>query len=435
MNFRLRQEIKYTREGSFTMQVSLNIYQTLAAAVAVYYVGVLLRTKVPFLRKYCIPAPVVGGILFAVLNDILYTNGIWTYEQDTIMQNVCMMLFFTSIGYTASISLIKKGGSLVAKMAVLTAILIVCQNIIGIALAHFFSLSPLMGLATGSIPMVGGHGTSGSFGPVLESVGLDNATTIAFAAATFGLVSGSLLGGLMGELLVRRNHLFSIADEERLDPENSHDEVEKLEQAAHGERKAIDEEKRTGQSINNYRFMNALAHLLLAMGLGTVVSQFFSSIGLIFPTYIGSMLVAAIIRNVADYTHSYKIYQRESEVLGNLGLTIFLSCALMSLKLWQLSDLAIPLMAMLASQVLFIALFVRFVLFRVMGGNYEAAVMAAGTCGFGLGATPNAIANMSVMVERFGPAPTAFFVIPIIGALIVDFVNSSIVTVLINIFA
>lgn len=351
------------------------------------------------------------------------------------MQNVCMMLFFTSIGYTASISLIKKGGSLVAKMAVLTAILIVCQNIIGISLAHVFDLSPLMGLATGSIPMVGGHGTSGSFGPVLESVGLDNATTIAFAAATFGLVSGSLLGGPMGELLVRRNHLFSIADEERLDPENSQDEVQKLEQAAHGERKAIDEEKRTGQSINNYRFMNALAHLLLAMGLGTVVSQFFNSIGLIFPGYIGSMLVAAIIRNVADYTHVYKVYQRESEVLGNLGLTIFLSCALMSLKLWQLSDLAIPLMAMLASQVLFIALFVRFVLFRVMGSNYEAAVMAAGTCGFGLGATPNAIANMSVMVERFGPAPTAFFVIPIIGALIVDFVNSSIVTVLINFLA
>lgn len=417
------------------MNVNLNIYQTLAAAVAVYYVGVLLRIKVPFLRKYCIPAPVVGGILFAVINDILYVNGIWTYKQDTIMQNVCMMLFFTSIGYTAIISLIKKGGSLVAKMAVLTAILIVCQNIIGISLAHVFDLSPLMGLATGSIPMVGGHGTSGSFGPVLESVGLDNATTIAFAAATFGLVSGSLLGGPMGELLVRRNHLFSIADEERLDPENSQDEVQKLEQAAHGERKAIDEEKRTGQSINNYRFMNALAHLLLAMGLGTVVSQFFSSIGLIFPGYIGSMLVAAIIRNVADYTHIYKVYQRESEVLGNLGLTIFLSCALMSLKLWQLSDLAIPLMAMLASQVLFIALFVRFVLFRVMGSNYEAAVMAAGTCGFGLGATPNAIANMSVMVERFGPAPTAFFVIPIIGALIVDFVNSSIVTVLINFLA
>lgn len=418
------------------INVNLNIYQTLAAATAVYYVGVLLRIKVPFLRRYCLPAPVIGGIIFAILNAVLYTNGIWTYQQDTIMQNVCMMLFFTSIGYTASISLIRKGGSLVAKMAVLTTLLILCQNGIGIALAHVFDLSPLMGLATGSIPMVGGHGTSGSFGPVLESVGLDNATTIAFAAATFGLVSGSLLGGPMGEFLVRHYGLTSVADEERLDPANTSDELQKLEQAAHGERKAIDEEKRAGQSINNYRFMNApLAHLLIAMGLGTVVSQIFVNFGLVFPNYIGSMLVAAIIRNVSDYTHAYKVYQRESEVLGNLGLTIFLSCALMSLKLWQLSDLAIPLMAMLLSQVLFIALFVKFLLFRVMGRNYEAAVMAAGTCGFGLGATPNAIANMSVMVERFGPAPTAFFVIPLIGALIVDFVNSSIVTVLLNLLA
>ena len=417
------------------INVNLNIYQTLAAATAVYYIGVLLRIKVPFLRRYCLPAPVIGGIIFAILNAVLYTNGIWTYQQDTIMQNVCMMLFFTSIGYTASISLIRKGGSLVAKMAVLTALLILCQNAIGIALAHVFDLNPLMGLATGSIPMVGGHGTSGSFGPVLESVGLDNATTIAFAAATFGLVSGSLLGGPMGEFLVRRYGLTSVAEEERLDPANTSDELEKLEQAAHGERKAIDEEKRAGQSINNYRFMNALAHLLIAMGLGTVISQLFISAGLVFPNYIGSMLVAAIIRNISDYTHAYKIYQRESEVLGNLGLTIFLSCALMSLKLWQLSDLAIPMMVMLLSQVLFLAIFAKFLIFRVMGRNYEAAVMAAGTCGFGLGATPNAIANMSVMVERFGPAPTAFFVIPLIGALIVDFVNSSIVTVLLNLLA
>ena len=416
------------------INVNLNIYQTLAAATAVYYVGVLLRIKVPFLRRYCLPAPVIGGIIFAILNAILYTNGIWTYKQDTIMQNVCMMLFFTSIGYTASISLIRKGGSLVAKMAVLTTLLILCQNGIGIALAHVFDLSPLMGLATGSIPMVGGHGTSGSFGPVLESIGLDNATTIAFAAATFGLVSGSLLGGPMGEFLVRHYGLTSVADEERLDPANTSDELQKLEQAAHGERKAIDEEKRAGQSINNYRFMNALAHLLIAMGLGTVVSQIFVNFGLVFPNYIGSMLVAAIIRNIADFTHAYKIYQRESEVLGNLSLTVFLTCVLMSLKLWQLADLAIPLVVMLLSQALFMAIFAYFIVFRAMGKDYEAAVMTSGVCGFGLGATPNAIANMTAMTELFGPAPTAFFVIPLIGSLIIDPVNASIITVFINIF-
>ena len=408
---------------------------TAALAAVMLLLGYWVKGKSPALRKYCIPAPVVGGFLFMFITFIGHQTGAYGFKFDTYFQDPFMLAFFTTVGLGASITLLKKGGGLLIIYWLISGIVSICQNGIGIALAHVFDLSPLMGLATGSIPMVGGHGTSGSFGPVLESVGLDNATTIAFAAATFGLVSGSLLGGPMGEFLVRHYGLTSVADEERLDPANTSDELQKLEQAAHGERKAIDEEKRAGQSINNYRFMNALAHLLIAMGLGTVVSQIFVNFGLVFPNYIGSMLVAAIIRNVSDYTHAYKVYQRESEVLGNLGLTIFLSCALMSLKLWQLSDLAIPLMAMLLSQVLFIALFVKFLLFRVMGRNYEAAVMAAGTCGFGLGATPNAIANMSVMVERFGPAPTAFFVIPLIGALIVDFVNSSIVTVLLNLLA
>ena len=417
------------------LTLELDMYQACALGALVYCLGRLLVQKLPFLSKYCIPAPVAGGVVFAFAHLALYATGVLELSFDTTLQSVFMTIFFCSVGFTACFRLLKKGGVQVLLFLLVSIIMVALQNGLGAVLAGAFHLDPRLGLAVGSIPMVGGHGTSGSFGPVLESVGLDNATTIAFAAATFGLVSGSLLGGPMGEFLVRHYGLTSVADEERLDPANTSDELQKLEQAAHGERKAIDEEKRAGQSINNYRFMNALAHLLIAMGLGTVVSQIFVNFGLVFPNYIGSMLVAAIIRNVSDYTHAYKVYQRESEVLGNLGLTIFLSCALMSLKLWQLSDLAIPLMAMLLSQVLFIALFVKFLLFRVMGRNYEAAVMAAGTCGFGLGATPNAIANMSVMVERFGPAPTAFFVIPLIGALIVDFVNSSIVTVLLNLLA
>ncbi|HBQ30075.1 MAG TPA: sodium/glutamate symporter [Mitsuokella multacida] len=417
------------------MKIELDMYQTLAVAVLVLMLGKFLRARVQVLERFCIPAPVIGGVLFAIFTCVCYGTGIAEFAFDDLLKEVCMVFFFTSVGFQANLKVLKSGGKSLILFLGLVVALILCQNFLAVGLADLLGISPMIGLCTGSIPMVGGHGTSGSFGPVLESVGLDNATTIAFAAATFGLVSGSLLGGPMGEFLVRHYGLTSVADEERLDPANTSDELQKLEQAAHGERKAIDEEKRAGQSINNYRFMNALAHLLIAMGLGTVVSQIFVNFGLVFPNYIGSMLVAAIIRNVSDYTHAYKVYQRESEVLGNLGLTIFLSCALMSLKLWQLSDLAIPLMAMLLSQVLFIALFVKFLLFRVMGRNYEAAVMAAGTCGFGLGATPNAIANMSVMVERFGPAPTAFFVIPLIGALIVDFVNSSIVTVLLNLLA
>lgn len=402
------------------MTIELNLYQTLAAAVAVFFLGSFLKDRVSIFRKYCIPAPVIGGTIFSIVNCILYTQGIWNYSQDTVMQNWCMMLFFTSIGYMASIRLIKKGGLLVVKMAFLVFFLIVIQDLVGVTFANAFSLNPLMGLADGSIPLVGGHGTSGSFGPVLEALGLKDATTIAFAAATFGLVSGSFLGGPVRELLIRRFHLKSDEDENGDEvPENrTEHEIEGDDAAAY---------------LNMDRFMYAFGQLLLAMGLGTYVSQFFINIGLVFPGYIGAMLVAAVIRNISDMTGLFGCYQRESEVLGGICLNVFLSCALMSLKLWQLADLAIPLIATLIVQVSIMGLFAYFVIFRVMGRNYEAAVMASGSCGFGLGATPNAIANMNAMCERFGPAHTAYFVIPLIGAFVVDFLNASVLMVFMNI--
>ncbi|WP_297016641.1 sodium/glutamate symporter [uncultured Dialister sp.] len=410
--------------GANSMDINLNMYQTLAAAVAVFFLGGFLKTKIKFLRKYCIPAPVIGGTIFSIVNCILYTKGLWTYTQDTVMQNWCMMLFFTSIGYMASVKLIKKGGILVIKMAVLVGILIIIQNCIGISLSHVFHENPLMGLADGSIPLVGGHGTSGSFGPVLEKLGLPDATTIAFAAATFGLVAGSFIGGPIGELLIRHFHLFSTETDESsstLDGGkiNKHPETE-------------DDEDAAANYLNMDNFMYAFGQLLLAMGLGTYVSQFFVDIGLVFPGYIGAMIVAAVIRNVAEGTKLFGIYQKESEVLGGMCLNIFLSCALMSLKLWQLADLAVPLIVTLLIQTVVMALFAYFVIFRVMGRNYEAAVMASGTCGFGMGATPNAIANMNAMCERFGPAHTAYFVIPLIGAFVVDFLNASILMVFMN---
>lgn len=406
------------------MEINLNMYQTLAAAVAVFFLGGFLKTKIKLLRKYCIPAPVIGGTIFSILNCILYTQGIWTYTQDTVMQNWCMMLFFTSIGYMASVSLIKKGGLLVIKMAVLVGILIVIQNLIGISLAQVFSENPLMGLADGSIPLVGGHGTSGSFGPVLESMGLSDATTIAFAAATFGLVAGSFIGGPIGELLIRRFRLTSSEGKEidaslpggKMGP---HPETEEDEDAA-------------ANYLNMDNFMYAFGQLLLAMGLGTYVSQFFIDIGLVFPGYIGAMIVAAVIRNIAEGTGLYGIYQKESEVLGGMCLNIFLSCALMSLKLWQLADLAVPLMVTLLIQTAVIALFAYFVIFRVMGGNYEAAVMASGTCGFGMGATPNAMANMQAVCDKYSPSVKAYLLIPLVGSLFADFINSLVITVFIN---
>ena len=302
------------------MTITLNMYQTLAAAVAVFFLGGFLKGKIPLFRKYCIPAPVIGGTIFSIVNCILYTEGIWNYSQDTVMQNWCMMLFFTSIGYMASLRLILRGGYLVFKMGIMVAILILLQNLIGISMAHVFSLPSLMGLADGSIPLVGGHGTAGSFGPVLEEMGLMNGTTIAFAAATFGLVSGSFIGGPIGELLVRRFSLISHeTDNAAEDP---------------GEKPALHPKDAAAAYLNMDHFMYAFGQLLLAMGIGTYVSAFFSSIGLVFPGYIGGMIVAAIIRNVSEITEWYGSYQQECEVLGGMCLNIFLSCALMSLKLW-----------------------------------------------------------------------------------------------------
>lgn len=408
-------------KGVDILDISLNMYQTLAAAVAVFFLGGFLKSKISLLRKYCIPAPVIGGTIFSIVNCILYTQGVWNYSQDTVMQEWCMMLFFTSIGYMASINLIKKGGMLVLKMSALVGVLIILQNLIGISLAEIFHQNPLMGLADGSVPLVGGHGTSGSYGPVLEGMGLTDATTIAFASATFGLVSGSIIGGPVGELLIRR---FSL----RPDKE---DDITRISKKKH-ENIVPDDDDPAANYLNMDNFMYAFGHLLLAMGLGTFVSHFFISIGLVFPGYIGAMIVAAVIRNVAEATGLYGVYQQESEVLGGMCLNIFLSCALMSLKLWQLADLAVPLIVTLIIQTIFLAFFAYFVIFRVMGKDYEAAVIASGTCGFGMGATPNAIANMNALCERFGSAHAAYFVIPLIGAFVVDFLNASILMTFMN---
>ena len=239
------------------MTITLNMYQTLAAAVAVFFLGGFLKGKIPLFRKYCIPAPVIGGTIFSIVNCILYTEGIWNYSQDTVMQNWCMMLFFTSIGYMASLRLILRGGYLVFKMGIMVAILILLQNLIGISMAHVFGLPSLMGLADGSIPLVGGHGTAGSFGPVLEEMGLMNGTTIAFAAATFGLVSGSFIGGPIGELLVRR---FSLISDET---DNASEET--------GEKPALHPKDAAAAYLNMDHFMYAFGQLLLAMGIGTYV--------------------------------------------------------------------------------------------------------------------------------------------------------------------
>lgn len=395
------------------MELKFDMFQTMALATVVFYLGTFLRKKIKFLSKYCIPAPVVGGLLFAIIILVLRITNIATITLDTTLQNVFMTAFFTSVGYTASLKVLKKGGIMVGIFLLLSVVLVIGQNILGASLAYVFGLDPLLGLCTGSIPMVGGHGTAGSFGPLLEEMGLRGATTVSFASATFGLVMGSFIGGYVAKNLIERKNLKT--------PKESKDKSLPLSDF-HEDDAAI---------LCHKRLMNGAGLLFFAMGIGSIISGFIQDLGLTFPSYIGAMLAAAIIRNICDFTNR-TIEEKEIEAIGGISLSFFLSMALMALKLWELFDLALPLVVMLTAQAIFMGLFAYFITFNVMGKNYDATVFASANCGFGMGATPNAVANMDALTAKFGFAPTPYFVVPIVGGLFIDFVNSAVITFFIN---
>ncbi len=394
------------------MEISVSSFQTVAIAVVVYYVGKYLKQRISFFNEYCIPNPVIGGILFALVNLGLHQSGLLIMHMDTILQSFFMTMFFTSIGFTASIKVLKEGGKEVFKMVLLCAVLIIFQNSIGVALAKVFNINALIGLCAGSIPMVGGHGTSGAFGPMLETMGADNATTVALAMATFGLIMGSLIGGPIAHRIIQRDHLHG---------------------ADQGE-DVTSMDKEAVVPLVPERFMLGQGQVLFCMGLGTILTHLFVSLHVVFPAYIGGMLMAALVRNISDSTGKYEVPIAEIQTVGSVGLNIFLSMALMSLKIWDLFGLAGPLTVMALAQTVLMALFAYFIVYRFMGKGYEAAVMTSAVCGFGMGATPNAMANMSAITAKYGHAPRAFFVVPLVGGLFVDFVNASIITVFINLF-
>ena len=326
-----------------------------------------------------------------------------------------MTAFFTSIGFTASINVLKRGGLKVVIFLGLSILLVTLQNVLGVTLASLFSLNPLLGLCTGSIPMVGGHGTAGSFGPMLESLGVSGATTVSIATATFGLVMGSVVGGLVARTLINRRNIETC------------EHIKKNEEFG-------DFNEENHNILSFKRLMTASLLLFIAMGLGSIVSDIIQLSGLTFPSYIGAMIVAAIIRNLYDFKHK-EFVEKEIDTLGGISLSFFLTMALMSLRLWELFDLALPLIVMLFAQVALIVIFTYFLTFKIMGSNYEAVVFASATCGFGMGATPNAIANMDELTNKYGFVYTPYFVVPIVGCLFIDFVNSAILTIFINIIS
>jgi len=322
-----------------------------------------------------------------------------------------MVFFFTSVGFQANLKVLKSGGKSLAVFLGLVIALIVLQNLLAVGMSKILGLDPLIGMCTGSIPMVGGHGTAGAFGPVLEDFDISGATTICTAAATFGLIAGSLIGGPLGKRLIEKKNLL-----ETVVPED--------------DSLLIEEEKKHERHTNMYAA--AVFQLILAIGLGTIFSWLLTKTGLTFPIYIGAMIAAALIRNIGEYSGKFTIHMGEINDLGGIALSLFLGIAMITLKLWQLASLALPLFILLTSQVILICLFTYFVEFNIMGRDYDAAVLVAGTCGFGMGATPNAMANMQAICDKYSPSVKAYLLIPLVGSLFADFINSLVITFFIN---
>lgn len=394
------------------MEIQIDMYQTLAVSVLVLILGQFLKKRINFLEKFCIPAPVIGGLLFAVLTCVCYSLGIAEFTFDDTLREVCMVFFFTSVGFQANLKVLKSGGKSLFIFLGLVVVLIVFQNFLALGVSKLLHLDPLVGLCTGSIPMVGGHGTAGAFGPVLEDFDVRGATTICTAAATFGLIAGSLIGGPIGKRLIDRKKLLDTA-------------------VAEDDSILVEDEKKHERHTNMYAA--AVFQLIIAVGIGTIISELLTKTGLTFPIYIGAMIAAAVIRNIGEYSGKFDIYMGEINNLGGICLSLFLGMAMITLKLWQLAELALPLIILLSAQLILMILFTYFVVFNVMGRDYDAAVLSAGTCGFGMGATPNAMANMQAICDRYVPSVKAYLIIPLIGSLFADFLNSLVITFFINI--
>ena len=400
--------------------LSLDVYASAGVGVLALLLGFYFTRKIPFLKRFCIPAPVSGGLLISLITLLLF--GVFGVECrfDGTVKDLCMMLFFTSVGFQCDVTVLKKGGKPLLVMIGLVAVLIIMQNFISVGIAKGLHLDPVFGMSAGSIPMSGGHGTAGGFSPLLEQMGLEGASSITMAAATFGLVAGSLLGGPLGEALIRRNNLSGLS--------GSSDVMGGVETTESREEVSVTE----GTTFRGY--LRAACVLLLAMALGSGVSRLLALTGITFPTYFGSLLAAFAIRNIFGLSPKWtrELSLGEMVSLGDICLQLFLGMAMASLRLWELASLALPLSLILVAQVAFMALYGTFVAFPLLGKDYDSAVLVSGLCGFGLGATPNAMANMSAVCYKYRYSVKPFIIVPIIGAMFVDLINTGVVTVFLN---
>jgi ESS family glutamate:Na+ symporter len=408
--------------------LALDFINTVAFAGLVLFVGHAVRRMAPVLSRYNVPAPVIGGLLVAASVAAARAQGLALITFDTRLQSPLMIAFFTTIGFGASFSLLRVGGPQVLVFTVLCTIVAVLQNALGAVIASLLGLHPLFGVLSGSVTLTGGPATGLAFAPLFESAGVPGASTVAVASAMAGIISGGLIGGPIATILVKRHNLAR-ADGDPGRPNRIAAQIVEDQLPDSGT------EAPAGEDKESYALLKALVVILAAMWLGSIVSGRLEAWGLTLPAYIGAMLVASIIRNVDDATRIVGLSQRTIDDLGNVALSLFLVLALMTLRLWELAGLALPMMVILAFQVGLIAAVSFWPVFPAMGRDYDAAVMSGGMCGFMLGTTANAMANMEALVDRYGAAPRAFLVVPMVGAFFIDFINAVLITVCLNIWS
>ena len=389
-------------KGLFT--ISTSAIMTTAMAAVLLLVGYFVKNKITALNKYCIPAPVVGGFIFMFITFIGHVTGSFAFKFDTYFQSPFMLAFFTTVGLGASFSLLKKGGVLLIVYWLVAGVISVFQNIIGIGIGKVIGLEAPYALVASAISMIGGHGAAGAYGKTFVEMGYPVGMEVGAAAATFGLITAVLVGGPLARRLIEVHNLTP--DES----ENFETDVEKVNEAKN-------------EKLSSLDVIKNVSAILVCMAVGTQISGWIGKlIGMSFPTYVGAMFVAVILRNLNESIHIYNFSFSLVESIGDVMLALYLGIALMTLRLWELAGLLGGVVIVVAAQVLFMVVISYFVVFRILGSNYDAAVMCAGLCGHGLGATPSAIVNMTAVKDRYGMSRKAFMIVPIVGAFLVDII-------------
>ena len=399
--------------------IRLSMIQTVAMAVITYYLGVFIRSKVAILQRLSMPTPVIGGMILAVILSVLQAYRVLTVQFDSTLQTLLMLAFFTTIGLMASIKVVKQGGKLLLWFLIAVSILAVLQNVLGMSLASLMGLDKHYGILTGGVSMMGGLGTSAAFGPYFEQeYGIQGATAVAITSATFGMAGALIVGGPFGEWVIHKYKLQTPKDVPVPEPELHIPEDLKAD---------ITEEHSAEKPTFTAELMKATAVVVLCMALGTIVASFLGHF-ITLPAYIGSMIVAAVIRNIADASKRFEIQGEGLNAVADISLVLFVTMAVNSLKLYELVNLAVPMAVIVLAQGVRTLLLAGPVIFLLFGKSYDTLMLSVGGIGFSMGATANGLAVMQAMAEKYGSNPRAWLIVSLVGAFLIDLVNAVIIT-------